>query len=205
MVPNTTSQYMNGGGETHPEGQRLVHGVPEAAMQYPRQVSRVKQKEQILQNKLKTLKKARWKLRGSPKSVGFVLWGPQTLIFHGNPSDNCWDISFWTKAVDRQTHCFVLFSRKRIKSLSFHSELKVFFPVGDFLLLLCAGTWTGSPTRFHYGGSQGDRVSSWHLGHREVVTSCFAAGRRAGCSGGRWNFVLAFESHFCPCKVWVSG
>uniref|UniRef100_A0A8C4IA43 Dedicator of cytokinesis 9 n=1 Tax=Dicentrarchus labrax TaxID=13489 RepID=A0A8C4IA43_DICLA len=37
MVPNNTSQYMNGGGDTHPEGQRLVHGVPEATMQYPRQ------------------------------------------------------------------------------------------------------------------------------------------------------------------------
>ncbi|XP_039673850.1 dedicator of cytokinesis protein 9-like isoform X4 [Perca fluviatilis] len=36
MVPSNTSQYMNGGGDTHPEGQRLVHGVPEAAMQYPR-------------------------------------------------------------------------------------------------------------------------------------------------------------------------
>lgn len=44
MVPNNTSQYMNGGGDTHSEGQRLVHGVPETAMQYPRQVS---------QNKLK--------------------------------------------------------------------------------------------------------------------------------------------------------
>uniref|UniRef100_A0A673BK57 Dedicator of cytokinesis 9 n=1 Tax=Sphaeramia orbicularis TaxID=375764 RepID=A0A673BK57_9TELE len=37
MVPSTISQYMNGGGDTHPEGPRLVHGVPEAAMQYPRQ------------------------------------------------------------------------------------------------------------------------------------------------------------------------
>ncbi|XP_033966559.1 dedicator of cytokinesis protein 9 isoform X2 [Pseudochaenichthys georgianus] len=37
MLPSNTSQYMNGGGDTHPEGQRLVHGVPEAAMQYPRQ------------------------------------------------------------------------------------------------------------------------------------------------------------------------
>uniref|UniRef100_A0A8C2ZWK5 Dedicator of cytokinesis 9 n=1 Tax=Cyclopterus lumpus TaxID=8103 RepID=A0A8C2ZWK5_CYCLU len=37
MVPSNASQYMNGGGDTHPEGQRLVHGVPEAAMQYPRQ------------------------------------------------------------------------------------------------------------------------------------------------------------------------
>uniref|UniRef100_A0A8C9XZ85 Dedicator of cytokinesis 9 n=1 Tax=Sander lucioperca TaxID=283035 RepID=A0A8C9XZ85_SANLU len=36
MVPSNTSQYLNGGGDTHPEGQRLVHGVPEAAMQYPR-------------------------------------------------------------------------------------------------------------------------------------------------------------------------
>ncbi|GLD66245.1 dedicator of cytokinesis protein 9 isoform X2, partial [Lates japonicus] len=37
MVPNNNSHYMNGGGDTHAEGQRLVHGVPEAAMQYPRQ------------------------------------------------------------------------------------------------------------------------------------------------------------------------
>ncbi|XP_063744753.1 dedicator of cytokinesis protein 9 isoform X9 [Eleginops maclovinus] len=37
MLPSNTSQYMNGGGDTHHEGQRLVHGVPEAAMQYPRQ------------------------------------------------------------------------------------------------------------------------------------------------------------------------
>uniref|UniRef100_A0A665XDM2 Dedicator of cytokinesis 9 n=1 Tax=Echeneis naucrates TaxID=173247 RepID=A0A665XDM2_ECHNA len=36
MVPNS-SQYMNGGGDTHSEGQRLAHGVSEAAMQYPRQ------------------------------------------------------------------------------------------------------------------------------------------------------------------------
>ncbi|TKS67193.1 Dedicator of cytokinesis protein 9 [Collichthys lucidus] len=36
MVPNNnTTQYINGGGDT--EGQRLVHGVPESAMQYPRQ------------------------------------------------------------------------------------------------------------------------------------------------------------------------
>ncbi|XP_035029995.1 dedicator of cytokinesis protein 9 isoform X8 [Hippoglossus stenolepis] len=37
LVPSNTSQYMNGGGDTHPEGPRLVHGVPEAAMQYPKQ------------------------------------------------------------------------------------------------------------------------------------------------------------------------
>uniref|UniRef100_A0A8D3EAF4 Dedicator of cytokinesis 9 n=1 Tax=Scophthalmus maximus TaxID=52904 RepID=A0A8D3EAF4_SCOMX len=37
MVPSNISQYMNGGGDAPPEGQRLVHGVPEAAMQYPRQ------------------------------------------------------------------------------------------------------------------------------------------------------------------------
>lgn len=39
MVPNNNSHYMNGGGDAHAEGQRLVHGVPEAAMQYPRQVN----------------------------------------------------------------------------------------------------------------------------------------------------------------------
>ena len=39
LVPSNTSQYMNGGGDTHPEGQRLVHGVPESALKYPRQVS----------------------------------------------------------------------------------------------------------------------------------------------------------------------
>ncbi|XP_030614171.1 dedicator of cytokinesis protein 9 isoform X4 [Archocentrus centrarchus] len=38
MVPNNSSQYMNGGSDARPEGQRLIHGVPEAAMQYPRQV-----------------------------------------------------------------------------------------------------------------------------------------------------------------------
>lgn len=38
MVPNNSNQYMNGGGDARPEGQRLIHGVPEAAMQYPRQV-----------------------------------------------------------------------------------------------------------------------------------------------------------------------
>nr|XP_040057671.1 dedicator of cytokinesis protein 9 isoform X14 [Gasterosteus aculeatus aculeatus] len=37
MLPSNTTQYMNGGGDTHPEGPRLVHGVPEASMQYPRQ------------------------------------------------------------------------------------------------------------------------------------------------------------------------
>lgn len=45
MVPNNTSQYMNGGGDTHPEEQRLVHSVPEAALKYPRQVSHVKEKK----------------------------------------------------------------------------------------------------------------------------------------------------------------
>ncbi|TKS67168.1 Solute carrier family 15 member 1 [Collichthys lucidus] len=40
MVPNNnTTQYINGGGDT--EGQRLVHGVPEAAMQYPRQARNI--------------------------------------------------------------------------------------------------------------------------------------------------------------------
>ncbi|XP_056870201.1 dedicator of cytokinesis protein 9-like isoform X2 [Takifugu flavidus] len=37
MVPSNTSQYINGGGDTHPEGPRLVHGVPEAVLKYPRQ------------------------------------------------------------------------------------------------------------------------------------------------------------------------
>lgn len=39
MVPSNTSQYINGGGDTHPEGPRLVHGVPEAVLKYPRQAS----------------------------------------------------------------------------------------------------------------------------------------------------------------------
>lgn len=38
MLPNTNSQYMNGGGDVRLEV-RLVHGVPETIMQYPRQVS----------------------------------------------------------------------------------------------------------------------------------------------------------------------
>lgn len=39
MVPSNISQYMNGGGaDAHPEGQRFIHGVSEAALQYPRQV-----------------------------------------------------------------------------------------------------------------------------------------------------------------------
>ncbi|CAL8322032.1 unnamed protein product [Merluccius merluccius] len=37
MLPSSGSQYINGGGDTLHGGQRLVHGVPEAAMQYPRQ------------------------------------------------------------------------------------------------------------------------------------------------------------------------
>ncbi|XP_042281516.1 dedicator of cytokinesis protein 9-like isoform X6 [Thunnus maccoyii] len=37
MVPSNNSQYINGGGDVHSEGQRLVHGVPETALQYPRQ------------------------------------------------------------------------------------------------------------------------------------------------------------------------
>uniref|UniRef100_A0A669BT02 Dedicator of cytokinesis 9 n=1 Tax=Oreochromis niloticus TaxID=8128 RepID=A0A669BT02_ORENI len=37
MMPNNSSQYMNGGGDGRPDGQRLIHGMPEAAMQYPRQ------------------------------------------------------------------------------------------------------------------------------------------------------------------------
>lgn len=39
LVPSSSSQYMNGGGEGHPDGQHLVHGVPEAALKYPRLVS----------------------------------------------------------------------------------------------------------------------------------------------------------------------
>lgn len=44
MVPNNTTQCMNGGGDTHLEGQRFVHSVPEAAFKYPRQVSTVMKK-----------------------------------------------------------------------------------------------------------------------------------------------------------------
>ncbi len=55
MVPNNTSQYINGGGDTHPEGQRLVHGVPEAAMQYPRQVSEVKIQKKCFKTKMLTI------------------------------------------------------------------------------------------------------------------------------------------------------
>lgn len=39
MVPSNTSQYINGGGDSHPEGPRFVHGVPEAVLKYPRQAS----------------------------------------------------------------------------------------------------------------------------------------------------------------------
>lgn len=42
MVPNNISQYINGGEDAHAEAQRSVHGVPEAAMHYPRQVSHLK-------------------------------------------------------------------------------------------------------------------------------------------------------------------
>lgn len=58
LVPSNTSQYMNGGGDTHPEGQRLVHGVPESALKYPKQVS----------HETKTVCR-------SPKLFGFILWG----------------------------------------------------------------------------------------------------------------------------------
>ncbi|XP_027878300.1 dedicator of cytokinesis protein 9 isoform X11 [Xiphophorus couchianus] len=37
MVPSNTSQYVNGGGEARSEGQRFIHGVPEAALLYPKQ------------------------------------------------------------------------------------------------------------------------------------------------------------------------
>lgn len=46
MVPSNNSQYINGGGDVHPESQRLVHGVPETALQYPRQV-KIKRKKRI--------------------------------------------------------------------------------------------------------------------------------------------------------------
>uniref|UniRef100_A0A8C5ANT1 Dedicator of cytokinesis 9 n=1 Tax=Gadus morhua TaxID=8049 RepID=A0A8C5ANT1_GADMO len=36
MLPNNGSHYINGGGDSVHGAQRLVHGVPEAAMQYPR-------------------------------------------------------------------------------------------------------------------------------------------------------------------------
>lgn len=48
MVPNSNSECMNGGGDAHPEGQRSVHGVPEAAMQYPRQVKTITVMKQLL-------------------------------------------------------------------------------------------------------------------------------------------------------------
>lgn len=47
LVPNNTSQYMNGGGDAHPEGQHLVHGVPEATLKYPRLVSHGKKRKNI--------------------------------------------------------------------------------------------------------------------------------------------------------------
>lgn len=56
MVPSNISQYMNGGGDAPPEGQRLVHGVPEAAMQYPRQVSHVRVETLVLYS-IKKLKR----------------------------------------------------------------------------------------------------------------------------------------------------
>ncbi|XP_020568676.1 dedicator of cytokinesis protein 9 isoform X9 [Oryzias latipes] len=37
MVPINATQYMNGGGNAHPQGQPLIHGVSEAALQFPRQ------------------------------------------------------------------------------------------------------------------------------------------------------------------------
>uniref|UniRef100_A0A3Q3AYX0 Dedicator of cytokinesis 9 n=1 Tax=Kryptolebias marmoratus TaxID=37003 RepID=A0A3Q3AYX0_KRYMA len=37
MVPSNTSQYINGGADARNEGQRFIHGVSEAALQYPRQ------------------------------------------------------------------------------------------------------------------------------------------------------------------------
>ncbi|XP_045563715.1 dedicator of cytokinesis protein 9 isoform X12 [Salmo salar] len=37
LVPNPSSPYMNGGGDALPGVQRGVHGLPEGAMQYPRQ------------------------------------------------------------------------------------------------------------------------------------------------------------------------
>lgn len=50
MVPSSNSQYMNGGGVVHLDGQQLVHGVPEAAMQYPRQVNICKITEKALKS-----------------------------------------------------------------------------------------------------------------------------------------------------------
>lgn len=40
MVPSNASQYVNGGGEARSEGQRFIHGVPESALLYPKQVER---------------------------------------------------------------------------------------------------------------------------------------------------------------------
>ncbi|XP_015225959.1 PREDICTED: dedicator of cytokinesis protein 9 isoform X4 [Cyprinodon variegatus] len=37
MVSSSTSQYVNGGGESRSAGQPLIHGVPEAALLYPKQ------------------------------------------------------------------------------------------------------------------------------------------------------------------------
>ncbi len=46
----------------------------------------------------------RWKVRGSLKSVDFILWGSWMFVqYNGNTLSSCWAISLWTSAVDRKT------------------------------------------------------------------------------------------------------
>ncbi len=47
-------------------------------------------------------------VRGSPKSVGFILWEPWIFVpnskFKDKPSSGCWGISVWTTVVDQSTY-----------------------------------------------------------------------------------------------------
>ncbi len=42
-----------------------------------------------------------WKVRGSPKSRGFILWAPWISVMASHPSH--WDLSAWNKMVDQLT------------------------------------------------------------------------------------------------------
>ncbi len=46
-----------------------------------------------------------WKVWGWPDSLGYILWGTWMSVQKscGNPLWCCWDISAWTKVVDRPT------------------------------------------------------------------------------------------------------
>lgn len=71
---------------------------------------------------------AKGKYRGSSKLLGFSLWAPNTIKFHGNTFSSFWDISVRTKVVDRLTDIAVAFLMAAwLKNMQYNEEIMVSF------------------------------------------------------------------------------